>query len=418
MKHLLRKETASATSINLVGGSVVQPDGTLQSGAVRVRDHVIEWVGPADAPEALASPVDATIHCENLFLMPGMIDIHSDYIEHMAAPRPSTVLNVDMALAETERELIGHGITTMYHSLSIYKKDVFGDRPIRSPENLQRFVNSIERSHHGPRVIHHRFHARFEIDSLDRVEEIRRYIDEGKIHLLSFMDHTPGQGQYRDLEVFRSTVKGYRSISDREINAIIDHHQNKEKMILEDIQALAELARSRGISLASHDDDSTEKVALARDFGTNISEFPITLEVARFARDQGLHRVAGAPNVLLGGSHSGNLSAEEAILDGAVDILCSDYYPAAMLHAVFDLHERRGIPLHQLSALVSTNPARAVGIDSERGSLETGKKADIIGVELVEVPGENGVNQRFPMVRFALVDGVEVYRSAYRRADA
>ncbi len=394
-------------------GTIVTEKGEIAGHALAIDDERIAAIVPDGGERDVArratsggSTAREVIDAEGGYVIPGFVDIHSDYIEHMTSPRPTSVMDFSLGLRETERELVSHGITTMFHSLSIYKRALFSEKPIRNPENVRKFADVIARSHSSLHLIRHRFHARFEIDNIDRTEELLEYIREGKVHLVSFMDHTPGQGQYRDIEMYRSTLKGYQDLSESELDRIVAETQGSRKLTLDRISEIAGIARERGIAVASHDDDSVEKLAFARSFGTTISEFPITLEVAREAKALGFHTIAGAPNVLLGGSHSGNLSAEEAIADGCVDILCSDYYPAAMIHAVFSLHDRRGIPLHELVNLVTINPARAVLMDGEIGSIEVGKKADVLVVKRIE----NG----FPVVAHAIVDGKEVFSSRYR----
>lgn len=179
------------------------------------------------------------------YVAPGFIDLHSDYIEHMAAPRPTSLMNFHLSLREAEKELITHGITTMFHSLSIYKSSEFSHKPIREPENVRKFIEMIHQTHHTKHLIRHRFHARFEIDSIEEVENLKSYIAECKVHLISFMDHTPGQGQYRDLEIYRKTIKGYQELSDEEIDRVITKHQHKEKLTLEGIKEIATLAQQK-----------------------------------------------------------------------------------------------------------------------------------------------------------------------------
>ena len=275
------------------------------------------------------------------------------------------------------------------------------------------FRSLISSTHEGTHLIRHRFHARFEIDNLGRVEELRGYIREGKIHLISFMDHTPGQGQYRDLVTYRETIKGYRKASDEEIDLAITAQQGRAKLGDASMRAIADLALNSGIAVASHDDDTVEKLTFVRGIGATISEFPITLEAAREARRLGLATVVGAPNVLLGGSHSGNLSAKEAVLDGSADILCSDYYPAAILHAVFLLAEDCGIGLPAATLLATLNPAKAVRMGKEIGSLVPGKKADILIVE--RIPGGESA-RGFPAVTTVIVAGRRILRVEYRGA--
>jgi alpha-D-ribose 1-methylphosphonate 5-triphosphate diphosphatase len=388
----------------ITNGRIVLKDRVEKGWNLLIRDSEIAALGPAsDCP----IPDDAQIVDANGgFIAPGFIDIHSDYIEHMAAPRPTSVMDFELSLRLAEREFACHGISTMFHSLSIYKATEFPDKPIRRSENVRQFIGLIDASHSSRHMIRHRFHARFEIDNLDRVAELEEYMRAGSVHLISFMDHTPGQGQYRDIELFRKTLKGYMSASEAEIDSMIARSKAKEKLTMERIAELAALAAEKGIAIASHDDDSPEKVALVRGFGAAISEFPVDMEIARAARKAGMHTLAGAPNVLLGGSHSGNLSAAEAILDGCVDMLCSDYYPGAILHAVFAMNERYGADLARMFRMATLNPAEAVGMGAELGSLEAGKRADLQIIERVD--------GRFPATTSLFVDGERVLWTRYR----
>lgn len=399
--------TAPSAATRITRGRVVLPDRVVDDREVWIVADRIAAVLPAGTPPPASVPDEVkVIDAAGALVMPGLIDIHADYIEHMAAPRPTALMGFGFALREAERELITHGITTMFHSLSLYAYEEFTRNPIRSTENTRRLVRQIDASHDMEHLIHHRFHARFEIDNLARVPELEDHIRSGRVHLLSFMDHTPGQGQYRDLAVFRDTLKGYRNLSDAEIDRIIGESQSREKLNLETIRRLTGLATEHGIAVASHDDDSLERVDFVKSIGMTISEFPITIDVAHHAREAGMHTVAGAPNVLLGGSHSGNLSATEAVLLGVVDVLCSDYYPAAMLAAVFQLHAQHGVDLAEAVNLVTLNAARAVRVDHETGSLEAGKRADVLVVRVLP--------DGSPAVVHALVDGVLVYTLTYR----
>jgi len=385
-------------------GKIVTEHMILESRDLLIRDELIVAIVSAGSVEAGEN--DEIIDARGGYVSPGLIDVHSDYIEHMSAPRPSSMMDFSLSLHEFERELIGHGITTMFHSLSIYRKALFSEKPIRNAENVQKFADLIEESHSRRHLVRHRFHARYELDNLERTDELMEYITGKKVHLVSFMDHTPGQGQYRDLEMYRKTLKGYQTLSEAELDDIIKDSQSAKKLTFETIQKIAKVALENGIAVASHDDDTTDKISLIKGLGATISEFPITMEVAREARAQGLHTIAGAPNILLGGSHAGNLSASEAVRDGCIDILCSDYYPAAMLHAVFILHEKYGLGLADMFSLVTINPARAVHMDGITGSIEAGKRADVLIVEKID----NG----FPVVTTAIVDGKRVFTTSYR----
>ena len=383
--------------------NIVTPDQVLEGHDLRVVGGRIEEVGQGLGP----GPEDRRIDAAGAWVFPGFIDIHADYIEHMTAPRPTSLMAFPLSLREAERELLTHGITTMFHSISFYGTTDFGANPVRSAENSRRLIDLIHRSHHAEHLIRHRFHARYEIDNLERVDELQDLIAAGKVHLVSFMDHSPGQGQYRDLELYKLILKGYRKLGEGEADRLIAESQTKAKVPFETLKRVADLARAKGIGVASHDDDTVEKLDIVQALGSTISEFPITLEVARQAHRRGLHTVAGAPNVLLGGSHSGNLSAAEAVADGCVDVLCSDYYPAALLHAVFQLHHQHRLPLADTVRLVTLNAAAAVGMDAELGSVEVGKRADLLVVRMLD--------DGFPYVETALVEGEPLLTVGYRR---
>lgn len=388
----------------LTNGQLVTEDRILQQHAVVIDNDCIQAI----IPDADVAKYDdyTIIDAQGGYISPGFVDIHSDYIEGIISPRPTSLMDFNMGIREAERILISHGITTMFHSLSIYKDDGFSHKPIRNPQNVNRLIDAINETHTSEHLIRNRMHARFEIDNIEAVDRFVQNIEEGKVHLISFMDHTPGQGQYRNLEIYRETLKGFRPMSNEEADVLIAESITKEKITLEQIKEIAEIALENHIAVASHDDDEVEKLSLVKSYGTTISEFPTTMEVARKAKEMGLWTIAGAPNVLLGGSHSGNLSAAEAIQEQTIDILCSDYYPAALLHSIFKLSEEYGQDLHEMFQLVTLNPAKAVQLDDEIGSIREGKKADLIIIEKMD--------DGFPVVTASIVDGKLITRTMYR----
>lgn len=391
--------------IALTNGRIITPTGILEGNALLIDGPNIIGI----VPMAKLPGFDATVETDmrGQYLTPGFIDIHSDMIEQIIQPRPSAMMDFEMAIKEGEKQLVNQGITTMYHSLSLYNDSHFGEKAVRKAGNVKHLAALIGNLHERDHLIHHRFHARYEIDNIPCFEDLMNLIDQGLVHELSIMDHTPGQGQYRDLEIYRHQLDGYRGhkLSEVEWETIMQAHNSKAKASIPQLRELIALAKAKGISVASHDDDTPEKLELVRELGVDISEFPITMEVAKAARSLGLLTVAGAPNILLGGSHAGNLSAAEAIAEDAIDVLCSDYYPAAMLHAVFALHSRCGVPLHRAVALVTMNPARAVGIDGEYGSLAPGKKADLLVIECLD---------GYPTITQVMIHGKWVSRLEYR----
>ncbi|TMN22636.1 phosphonate metabolism protein PhnM [Lentibacillus cibarius] len=385
-------------------GEIVAEEAIISGYAVIVDGEIIQKI----IPEAeINNYPDATlIDARGGYIAPGFIDIHSDYIETIASPRPTSLMDFNMSLREAEKILISHGITTMFHSLSFYKEDAFSHSPIRQPENVQKMVDAINATHNELHLIRHRLHARFEIENIGQVDRLVQNIEDDKVHLLSFMDHTPGQGQYRNLEVYGETLKGYHDLTDADVQTIILERQNTEIMTIDKMKEVADIAIDKGIAVASHDDDEIQKLELVKDIGITISEFPITMDVAKKAKEMGLFTIAGAPNVLLGGSHSGNLAAARAVKHQCADILCSDYYPSALLHAIFDLSDHHGNDLHDMFMKVTLNPAKAVRIDDEIGSIKTGKKADLIIIERME--------DGYPMLTKTMVNGSLITSTNYR----
>ena len=387
----------------IINSSVITATEILEDYAVVISGDTIEKLLPMN--EVNTEDYDQVINAKGGYVTAGFIDIHSDYIEGIIAPRPTTIMDFNIGIKESERILSSHGITTMFHSLSIYKEDLFGHKPVRQPDNVNKLIHAIHRTHSEKHLIRHRMHARFELDSVEMMDTIKEHIEEDRIHLLSFMDHTPGQGQYRDIEKYRHTMKGYKDLSDDEINEQIEFKKELSRLSVEEMGNMSELARSKGIAIASHDDDATEKIDFNESLNTSISEFPITMEVAKYAHGKGMYTLAGAPNIMLGGSHSGNLNAKDAIMEGCISILCSDYYPPAMLHSVFKLHREADYSLVDGFNLITLNPAKAVQMDDEIGSIEAGKKADINIIRLFD---------DYPTITECIVNGKVVSRYHYR----
>lgn len=386
----------------LTNGKIVTEDGILQGYDLLIENDVIRKIAEKGSLRTIGIE---KIDVKGSYIAPGFVDIHSDYIENMASPRPTSVMDFNISLREAEKVLLNDGITTTFHSLSFYGLDLFENKPVRKRENVIKLMDVINKTHNEKHLIRHRFHARVEIDSIDEVENIKNYIKEGNVHLLSFMDHTPGQGQYRDIDTYRKILKGYKNVSDSEIDEMVEARRNKATITVDVMKEIADLAKERNIAIASHDDDSVEKIDFVKELGASISEFPITADVARAAQKEGMLTIAGAPNVLLGKSHAGNLSAAEAIQEKCIDILCSDYYPAAMLHAIFKLNENYGIDLCEAFKYVTINPAKAVKMENVIGSIKEGKKADILIIEKLD---------EIPVITSVFVDGKLMSKINYR----
>jgi alpha-D-ribose 1-methylphosphonate 5-triphosphate diphosphatase len=374
----------------LSNATIVLADDVISDGWLAVEGGLISAVGRGPVAQLYAELPQQPLH--GAYLLPGLIDLHCDVIEKLVQPRPGVMVDPGVALHAADRLLLGSGITTEYHSLSL-DDDEFG---VRSEHFVSSFLTLLADDRHcGAR---HLVHARVELSSERGVPALQTMLDHPLLQLISMMDHSPGQGQYGDEASFRRYVAQTTGRSSDEIDAVIARKRRLKQQMPQRIDAVVSAAEEYCIPLASHDDDSIELVQSWAARGVSICEFPITLEAAQAARRAGMAVGMGAPNVLRGRSSGGNLSALEAIAAGAVDWLCADYYPAALLPAAFLLADRGLLSLAQSLALVTINPARAVGRDAFVGSIEAGKLADLIVVE----------RATDPIVRQAFVGGKQV----------
>lgn len=356
------------TDFVITNARVVTPDAVLEGACVRVESGKIAEI----SRENLAG--GRVINANGNYLFPGFVDMHSDAIEKGIEPRPNTFFPVDIAVFELDKKLAGCGITTMYHSLSFAEMEV----GLRSNSTAAGIIREINQFRHKLKV-NTKIHARFEITDLGAVPFLEGLIHDELIHLFSFMDHSPGQGQFRDITSYKSYYGPVYGKSDQEMDGIIDRKlRSKEGDAPQAIERLVKLCHENGIAIASHDDDSREKIEWLKKMGIGMTEFPVNDEAVRAAHENGIAVCFGSPNVLRGKSQSGNLSARDAIAGGYGDIICSDYSPMSMLHAVFALEKHNNMPLHKAVNMVSLNPAMAVGIGGQTGSLEPGKAADLL----------------------------------------
>ena len=351
---------------------IVTPIAVIEGGTVTVKDgRIFSLIRGRARRESDAEKVDG----QGRLLMPGFIDLHNDGIEQEIEPRPRAVFPLAVALQSLETQLVGHGITTIFHSFSFMD----GREGTLNPAGLEpaiRELNLLRRTG----VIRHLVHARFEMVEVHHFDRLCRLIDDRQVSLVSLMDHTPGQGQYRNPQHLVNYYTRKYNTPRGEIDALMAERERKagNPAVEETLGRLAAHARAAGLPLASHDDDSAEKVRRMKGHGVTISEFPVDMSAAIAAAQLGMHVAVGAPNVLRGQSTTGNLSALDAIRGNTVDILCSDYYTPSLLHAVFRLFNDKILPLPDAVRMVSRNPARAVGMSGYLGSLEVGKLADML----------------------------------------
>lgn len=382
----------------LANATLITPGGILPKHALLIEEGRIAACRPTAELVNNYGGETETVDLGGAYILPGLIDLHTDTLEKEITPRPAADFPIDIAVHELDRKLVACGITTVYHSLHFGYVDAEKSAASRfSRRDIVEGVRAMARQH---TLANTRVHLRYEYTGpgVEVRGLVQSLIEEGLIDLLSFMDHTPGQGQYTRERFIATQMKQGRT--ETEAIAVLKERQERPKLGLPALQELGHRALARRIPVASHDDDTAEKVRQMREAGVTICEFPITLEAARTARSLGLEVLGGASNVLRGGSLTGNLDITDAIRAGAVNGLCSDYYPPAMLHAVFKLWRERVLPLHHAVAAATLVPARAAEIADETGSIEVGKQADLI---VVRLRGE------VPMVTQTFVRGERVH---------
>lgn len=353
--------------------SLVLPDRLVSGGAVRVENGIIA--------EISERPVQDGLDAKGLLVFPGFIDMHGDMIEVELEPRAKVDFPMEVALPHLDARLAAAGVTTAYASVSFSRGASFGER--RSFEHTSNTIRSLHALRHTC-CIDHRIHARFDITFDNAVEVLADLIRDQQVDLVSVMDHTPGQGQYRDVERYIRNIAKNEGMSEVEarqrVTTRIAQGSRPQEVILANLRAVADLCRENGVALASHDDDTVAKTNLMADIGAVISEFPVTFEAAETAASRGMFTAMGAPNAMRGQSYSGNLSAREAHAKGWLHILAADYHPAAMLAAVMTLAQTDPNGLAGAAALITSNPAQALGL-TDRGRIEVGYKADLAFVE-------------------------------------
>ncbi|MHA7964752.1 alpha-D-ribose 1-methylphosphonate 5-triphosphate diphosphatase [Paenibacillus sp. CAU 1782] len=400
---IVERDDRSSHSYLINNGLVVLENAVIR-GAVVVQGSRIsavldreedEWMWKASHPES------AVVDAGGGFILPGLIDIHCDAIEKEVQPRPGTLFPLELALLEFERKLPLHGITTMYHSLSLGV-----GLSLRGNHLLTGMVDLIHQYNNERAMIRNRIHLRFEVSHHEGLPIVEQYVEDGRIHYLSFMDHSPGQGQYYAPGSFQRYVMKNQGVTLDEVEPIVEELMERRAQI--DWGKLARLgnaAVSKGIPVASHDDDSPSRVRAMKACGMSVSEFPINMETARYAAEKGISVCVGAPNVVRGGSHDNNLSAEEAVKAGTADLLCSDYHPSSLLASVFRLAGADYSDLPAAVKMATLNPAKVMGTDDDFGSLKAGKAADMIVVHFY---------RGMPWVSRTIVDGQCVYSSRTR----
>jgi len=369
----------------LANATLVLPGETL-TGSVVLQDGMIKDIvtGPAVPPNAL--------DCQGDILAPGLIELHTDNLERHIQPRPKVDWPHNAAILAHDAELASTGITTVFDAMRVGSIPSGKGRYLKYARDLASELLAL-RNEEALKISHF-LHLRAEVCSETLVDEMQEFGPEDRVGIVSLMDHTPGQRQFRDVSKLEAYVKGKLSMSDAEF---VEHVAQLKELRARhgdyhEAEAVA-AAKHYGAVLASHDDTTEAQVAVSAAHGISMAEFPTTLEAAKACHAYDIPVIMGAPNLIRGGSHSGNIAAHDLAEAGYLDIMSSDYVPAALLLAAARLSEQWGNWAKGL-ATVTANPARAVGLE-DRGEIAIGKRADLI--------------------RFAMRGGVPALRSVWSK---
>ncbi|MES9991409.1 MAG: alpha-D-ribose 1-methylphosphonate 5-triphosphate diphosphatase [Candidatus Thiodiazotropha sp.] len=376
----------------LTHARVVLRDEVLSDAAILIEDGMITAIDP------LASNGYQSIDLQGKWLLPGMVDLHCDALEKEVEPRPNVHFPLTFACAQADKRNAAAGITTVYHALS-FAHDELG---VRNNHFAAEIARAVHHWHpHG--LVDNRVHCRYEITDETGLPILKELLAEQSMHLISMMDHTPGQGQFKDMAAYRDYLtRTYKKTAD-EVEVIVERKVEAASGAYARMYELALAAHAEGISVASHDDDSAERIKTMSAIGADISEFPISIEAAKAAKAAGMSTIVGAPNIIRGKSQSGSMRALDAIQEGVADCLCADYAPATLIMAIMALPGQSDLDLPSAVRLVTANPAKAAKLD-DRGVIEVGKRADLIAV------GEPG---GLPQVTDAWVHGKLAYCARY-----
>jgi alpha-D-ribose 1-methylphosphonate 5-triphosphate diphosphatase len=347
-------------------------DDEIVHGTVQITDGLICDVSPGvDSASAVGDDLEGD------YLLPGLVELHTDHLESHMRPRPGTYWDAIPAVISHDAQLAGAGATTVFDAVRIGKVDGQDDAVDRARAMADAITHAAEAD-----ILRadHYLHLRCEVAAPNTVNEFDGFDDVATVRLASLMDHTPGQRQYADIEAFRTYLVGRGRVSAEDFEALmVRRRRAADEFSIPNRHAIAQRASDRGLTLAAHDDATVEHVEESHGLGVRISEFPTTEIAARTARSLGQLIVLGAPNIVRGGSQSGNVSASDLLAKNLLDVLSSDYVPFSPLQAVFRAVAEEVVSLPQAAKLVSTNPAAAVGL-SDRGRISLGLRGDVVRV--------------------------------------
>ncbi len=356
----------------------------IRNARIVLADEVIE--GTLSAKDSMIHALDhgngtAGEDFEGDYLVPGLVELHTDHLENHYHPRPKVFWNATAALQAHDAQVAASGITTVFDAVRIGSD---ADQNYDLGEHVEILVDTIRGARADERLrADHYIHLRCELATADALEHFETYCDLDAVRLASLMDHTPGQRQFVSMDLYYAYYQGKSGRTDEEMKQFIAARMaDQERFSETNRHGIVSRCETGRIVLASHDDATADHIAEAIANGVRIAEFPTTRAAADAARGAGLAILMGAPNIVRGKSHSGNVSAADLARDGLLDVLSSDYVPFSLMQAAFELPERvEGIDLSAAIAKVSKNPAKAAGM-TDRGEIAVGKRADFARVAM------------------------------------
>jgi alpha-D-ribose 1-methylphosphonate 5-triphosphate diphosphatase len=353
---------------------IVLRNEVLPHATVRVAGGLITDIDSSKSQDPSA------IDCAGDWLTPGLVEVHTDNLERHVTPRPRVNFPMPGAVQAHDAEVASVGITTVLDAIGV--GDPYGEGfRSRDQSELLRVLDALQ----AAQVLRadHLIHVRCELPAPNARELFEPFAHHPRLRLISLMDHTPGQRQWSDIEHARIYYTGKKGWSDAQFDEEVRIAPQRQAEYAQPNRTwFADFARSHQVALATHDDTTTEHVEEALELGAVMSEFPTTLAAAKRARERGLSTVAGAPNVVRGGSHSGNVSAIALAREGVLDALSSDYVPSSLLHAAWRLQRDAGFSLPEALAVVTRGPALACGLH-DRGEIALGLRGDLLRVREV-----------------------------------
>ena len=372
----------------LTNATLVLPQEVVH-GTVVVRDGLIAAIDQG------VSALPGAIDVQGDHVTPGAVDVHTDNLERQVQPRTMARWPSRSAMVAHDAQCAAAGVTTVLDALCLGDLGFDKDR-------VQTFTDGVvdldALTAAGLMKAEHFLHLRCEVPAPNMLGLFDMVADHPRVRMISLMDHTPGVGQYANVEFYRN-LRRRGGMEYEEIDARIAHLiEQRGRLRDPNRRTLLDRVADKGIALASHDDRTPEEVAANAADGIRISEFPVTMEAAKAAKARGMDVIAGAPNIVRGGSHSGNVNASDLVDAQAVDAFASDYVPTSLVEAAFRCAREGRASLPEAIRMVSDNPARMSGL-ADRGRIEVGQRADLLRIRLLET---------LPVVRQVWVNGERV----------